>query len=191
MAKQKYNYRTKTIEINNQKVNYRLKSSSKANRLRFAVYCDGSIVVTKPRLLSNNIVEKFIYQKAEWILSKLDFFIKINNNLHLNEEDYYQNKEKALKFVKKRVEHYNKLYNFFYNKISIKNQKTRWGSCSKKRNLNFNYKIIFLDKKVADYIIVHELCHLKEFNHSRKFWNLIEKTLPDYLKIRSKLKNNL
>ena len=76
------------------------------------------------------------------------------------------------------------------NKINIKNQKTRWGSCTKSKNLNLNYKIIFLPKKHQDYIIVHEMCHLKEFNHSHKFWSLVSKTLPDYLEIKVELRNH-
>ncbi len=69
------------------------------------------------------------------------------------------------------------------------NQRTKWGSCSKKGNLNFNYKIALMPEKIADYIVVHELCHLKEFNHSRKFWNLVVKIIPDYLEIKKELKN--
>ena len=77
-----------------------------------------------------------------------------------------------------------------FNKINIKNQKTRWGSCSKKGNLNFNYKIALLPQHLADYIIVHELCHLGEFNHSRSFWNLVAKVFPEYLGIRNELRRS-
>jgi predicted metal-dependent hydrolase len=90
--------------------------------------------------------------------------------------------------MEQRIEYYNQYYGFKYNKINIKNQKTRWGSCSKKGNLNFNYKILFLSAETRDYIVVHELCHLKEFNHSKKFWNLVAETIPNYLQIRKNLK---
>jgi len=90
--------------------------------------------------------------------------------------------------AQKKVNKFNKVYGFKFNKIAIKNQKTRWGSCSKKGNLNYNYKIVLLPEKSADYIIVHELCHLKEFNHSRKFWNLVERALPDYKERIEKIK---
>jgi len=90
----------------------------------------------------------------------------------------------------KKVAKFNKIYGFEYNKINIKNQKTRWGSCSKKGNLNFNYKIALLPERMAEYIVVHELCHLGEFNHSRKFWNLVAKTMPEYQEITEDLKRS-
>ncbi len=100
---------------------------------------------------------------------------------------YNDNKIKAINFAKERLNYYNKFYNFPYNKIFIKNHKARWGSCSIRNNINFNYRIIFLSQELADYIIVHELCHLKEMNHSRKFWVLVEKIFPDYKKVRKEL----
>lgn len=97
-----------------------------------------------------------------------------------NRKHFLKHKELARKIVKNKIEHFNSFYNFSFNRISIKNQKLRWGSCSKKGNLNFNYRIIFLPQPLSDYLIAHELCHLGEFNHSRKFWNLVEKTVPNY-----------
>lgn len=104
--------------------------------------------------------------------------------------DYLKYKNQTATLVKNRLEYFNLIYNFKYNRIVIRNQKTRWGSCSKKGNLNFNYKIILLSPKQADYIIVHELCHLKEFNHSGKFWDLVAQAVPDYKEIRSSLRTN-
>jgi len=105
-------------------------------------------------------------------------------------KDYLKYKEQALILVRNRIEYFNKFYNYKWNNIVIRNQKTRWGSCSKKGNLNFNYKIALLKEEEYDYIIVHELCHLGEFNHSRNFWNLVAITIPNYREIRSNLKNN-
>jgi predicted metal-dependent hydrolase len=101
---------------------------------------------------------------------------------------YLQYKELARALVIERIKHYNSFYQFKVGRISIKNQKSRWGSCSKKGNLNFNYKIIFLPKEVADYVVVHELCHLGQFNHSKEFWKLVARTLPNYELLRKKLK---
>ena len=103
--------------------------------------------------------------------------------------DYLKYKERAISLIQERVSYFNKIYDFKYNKINIKSQKTRWGSCSKKGNLNFNYKIALLPQYLADYIIVHELCHLVEFNHSRKFWNSVQKLVPNYPEIRRELKS--
>ena len=99
-----------------------------------------------------------------------------------------ERREQARILVENRISFFNKIYNFEINRVFVKNQKTRWGSCSSNKNLNFNYKIIFLKPALADYLIVHELCHLKEFNHSEKFWNLVEKTIPDYKNINRELR---
>ncbi len=93
---------------------------------------------------------------------------------------YLEYKEKARDIVNTRLEHFNQHYKLTYGKISIRNQKSRWGSCSSKGNLNFNYKIALLPPHLADYVIVHELCHRGQFNHSQKFWDLVGETLPHY-----------
>lgn len=102
--------------------------------------------------------------------------------------EYLKYKEVAREVAIKRLEYFNQFYNFKYGQVAIRNQKTRWGSCSKKGNLNFNYKIALLPPELADYLVVHELCHLGEFNHSQNFWNLVGKTLPDYRELRKKLR---
>ncbi|MDX1700374.1 MAG: M48 family metallopeptidase, partial [Melioribacteraceae bacterium] len=78
-------------------------------------------------------------------------------------------------------------YNLEYNSIKIKNLKSRWGSCSSKKNLSFNLKLMYFNHKVIDYVIIHELCHLKIMNHSREFWNLVESIIPDYKERKSEL----
>ncbi len=104
--------------------------------------------------------------------------------------EYLKHKEQARRLITSRLTSLNAFYNYKYNRIFIKNQKTRWGSCSKKGNLNFSYKIIFLPTQLINYIVVHELCHLGEFNHSGEFWNLVGQTIPDYKKIKIDLKTN-
>lgn len=181
---------TKQIKLHNKQVNYTLKISRRAKRMRLAVYCDGSFVVTRPMGLTDNIVERFITEKSNWILSKLEYFKQFGVDIFKNDQQKYLiNKDKTLEFVLERIGYFNKIYQLKFNKINIKNQKTRWGSCSKKGNLNFNYKILLLPQHISDYIIVHELCHLKEFNHSYKFWNLVSKAIPSYLDIKKELKH--
>ncbi len=102
--------------------------------------------------------------------------------------DYLKYRSAARALVNSRLEYFNQFYNFKYNSVRIKNQRTRWGSCSAKGNLNFSYKLARLSPHQADYIIVHELCHIGEFNHSAKFWTLVAKTIPEYKKIRQELK---
>lgn len=113
---------------------------------------------------------------------------KVRLTVHWGGKRFDQYKEKARTLAEERIRHFNQAYDFKFNRISIKNHKSRWGSCSRKGNLNFNYKIALLPERLADYIIVHELCHLGELNHSRKFWDLVAKTIPDYSKARKELR---
>jgi len=114
---------------------------------------------------------------------------KRRRRIRIPTADYIKNKEKARDFINSRIFYFNEIYGFKFNRIAIRNQRRIWGSCSKKGNLNFNYRVIFLPSHLADYIIVHELCHLKELNHSRNFWELVERGMPEYKKIRKELKN--
>ena len=106
-------------------------------------------------------------------------------------KDYVSKKIDAQKKVRAKVEIFNTFYNFTYKKITVRNQRTRWGSCSKNGGLNFNYRLIYLPEKLLDYVVVHELCHLKEFNHSRRFWDLVFQTIPDYKNRKLELRNIL
>lgn len=173
------------INLHNRVVNYSIRRSKRAKRMRLAVYCDGNFVVTLPKGLNEASVDKYIIKKSKWVLSKLDFFKKASllKTFKLTSKDFLKYKDAALQITNERIEYFNKIYRHKFNKISIKDQKTRWGSCSKKKNLNFNFKIALLPPSLRDYIIVHELCHLKEFNHSKRFWSLVGKTISNYKKI--------
>lgn len=103
--------------------------------------------------------------------------------------DYIKNKEKTRSLVLERLEFFNRSYSFYYNRVSIRDQHTRWGSCSKKANLNFNYRLIHLPAHLSDYVIVHELCHLEEMNHAKSFWDLVAKTFPNHRELRRELKS--
>ena len=112
--------------------------------------------------------EKFIISKPEYFSLKPR---EVFNKWLRNQAEIY---------IPARVNYFADKNGFKFNKISIKDLKTRWGSCSSKRNLSFNYKLMHFDKKVIDYVVVHELCHLKELNHSKKFWELVEEIMPNY-----------
>jgi predicted metal-dependent hydrolase len=107
-----------------------------------------------------------------------------------NTKEYEDHKETARALIHQRLEHFNEFYKLPYKDVRIKNMKTRWGSCSSKGNLNFSYKLAILPKDLLDYIVVHELCHVKEMNHGPEFWSLVEKTVPDYKKRRNSLKHD-
>lgn len=93
---------------------------------------------------------------------------------------YRAHKEQARTVVSDKLVQWNALYGFSYNRVAIRNTRRNWGSCTSLRNLNFNYKVLFLPEHLQDYIIVHELCHLCELNHGVSFWELVAQTIPDY-----------
>jgi predicted metal-dependent hydrolase len=93
---------------------------------------------------------------------------------------YELHKESARKLVHERIEHWRTFLPVAHGRVSIKDHRSRWGSCSSKKNLNFNYRLAFIPVELVDYVVVHELCHLVEFNHSPNFWSKVEELLPDY-----------
>lgn len=181
----------KEVLLSNRKIKYILKRSQRAKYQRLVISYDGKITLTVPWWSTVCSAEKFLSEKSPWIIKKLKHFEKYKNKtvLKSSRRDYKKYKENARKLVLDRLNHFNQFYNFSWKSISIRNQKTRWGSCSCQGSLNFHYKIIFLPDELRDYIIIHELCHLKEFNHSGEFWDLVEKTVPGYKRARRKLRN--
>lgn len=93
---------------------------------------------------------------------------------------YETHKERARILIHEKLQIWSLVYGTTYNRVTIRNQRSRWGSCSARGNLNFNYRLIFLPEPLFDYVIVHELCHLIELNHSNAFWEHVERALPDY-----------
>lgn len=96
----------------------------------------------------------------------------------------------ARKYVDKKAKELSNEYGFTFNRIAIKDTITRWGSCSSKKNLNFSWRLVNAPIEVFDYVIIHELCHLKEMNHSRRYWDLVEGIMPGYKNSRRWLKEN-
>lgn len=179
------------IQLNQKNIRYTLKFSRRARHMRLTVSCEGAVAVTLPRGLPEHKAEHFIRQKAAWILKKIEYFRRFKpSEVILDKPKHYnEHRNQAFLFVRDRVAHFQSHYGVAYRAITIKNQKTRWGSCSKKGNLNFNYKLLFLPPELADYLIVHELCHLREFNHSPRFWNLVRQTMPKYREYRKLLRH--
>ena len=170
-------------------IEYHVRRRRGARNLRLTVNCDASVVITVPWFVRVRDAENFIAQKAQWVLGRVAFF-----KTHTKQwccggstDNYKENKQAALDLIIKKVEELNARYNFKYGTVSVRNQKTRWGSCSRKGNLHFNYRLLFLDKELVEYVVVHELCHLAQLNHSARFWALVEKTIPDYKARRREL----
>ncbi len=101
---------------------------------------------------------------------------------------YLAHRESTRALVIERIAHFNTHYKVPVGRIAIRNQRSRWGSCSKKGNLNFNYKLAFLPVELRDYVIVHELCHLREFNHGPNFWYAVAEVIPNHRELNKKLR---
>ncbi len=183
----------KEIALQEKKVEYTLRRSGQTRVMRLAVYCDGSVVVTAPVGWQEMFIERFLRDKAAWLLSKLELFERFGfrqyRTKRQEQREYLKHRDTARTLVGERLTYFNTAYGFAVGRISIRNQKTRWGSCSRRGNLSFNYRIALLPGRLRDYIVVHELCHLGEFSHSHEFWRLVERTMPDHREIRRELRN--
>lgn len=152
----------------------------------------GEVFVRAPRWVSKSEIDRFVAEKGNWIQKHL---VKIQCRQEqltdvkmLTDEEIEQLANQALEVIPKRVEHYARLLNVTYGRITVRNQKTLWGSCSNKGNLNFNCLLMLAPPEVLDYVVVHELCHRKEMNHSKHFWSEVAQIIPDYKVYRKWLK---
>jgi predicted metal-dependent hydrolase len=169
---------------------YTIRSSSRTRAIRITVYRDGVVVVTKPTRLSDERVGIFVAQKTAWIESKIEHFSSKPVKLlaHYGAKEFKLYKTEAEHIARALVMRLNQHYGYNIGRIAIRNQKTRWGSCSGKKNLNFNYKSMFLPPELQAYLVVHELCHLREMNHSKRFWDLVAQQVPNYQVLRRELR---
>ena len=152
------------------------------------------VVVRAPMRMSNREIEEFVQQNMDWIQKNLK---KVAENqkeeeeiVPMTEAEVRELAERATQLIPERVKHFAPLVGVTYGRITIRNQKSRWGSCSAKGNLNFNVGLLLAPPEVLDYVVVHELCHRKEMNHSPKFWAEVSKLIPDYKQHEKWLKNN-
>ena len=144
--------------------------------------------------MGNEIKVKFYIQK----FLKRSFVVKEENEIIVNSKNSEEAravlekflKDETLKLAKLRVNYYEKYFNIKPQKISVKNVKSRWGSCSYTNNLNFNSKLIMAPIKVFDYVVVHEMCHMVVKNHSKNFYDLVESIIPDYKEDEKYLRDN-
>jgi predicted metal-dependent hydrolase len=153
------------------------------------VYRDGAVVLTVPHTLSALEVERFVESKSHWVSRTVDRVSRQPSYECIDAQKAYISlyRKQTASFVTRQLTYWNSLYGFSWSAISVRKQKSRWGSCSRSGRLSFNYKISLLPVDLADYIIVHELCHLREFNHKKTFWALVERAIPDYKERRARL----
>ena len=167
---------------------------SKRKSAAIKITADMQIVVFVPVYVSDNEIERMVISKSKWIdehMLKVQSTIDERSKLEkITFEQIKELADQAVEYIPKRVKYYAEKENFVYNKITIKNLVSRWGSCSTKGNLNFNCLLMLTPDYVIDYIVVHELCHLREMNHSEKFRAEVEKIMPDYQRAELWLKQN-
>ncbi|WP_455259583.1 M48 family metallopeptidase [Ruminococcus sp.] len=167
---------------------------SKRKSAAIKITADMQIVVFVPLYVSDNEIERMVISKSKWIdehMLKVQSTIDERSKLEkITFEQIKELADQAVEYIPKRVKYYAEKENFVYNKITIKNLVSRWGSCSTKGNLNFNCLLMLTPDYVIDYVVVHELCHLREMNHSEKFWAEVEKIMPDYQRAELWLKQN-
>lgn len=179
------------IILKNTEIDYNHRRTRRARAIRLAISFGGKITLSTPVNFSDSKIKDFFSQHADWILDKVAHFKEKEQKsiFPTGHKDYLINKSRALRLVREKIELLNSVYGFRYNKVSVKNTSSRWGSCSKNGNLNFSYKLIYLPDELATYVVAHELSHLQEMNHGKKFWQLVSKTIPNWRILRNQLKN--
>lgn len=171
-----------------------IRSSRKTMSLE--VTKDGAVRVRCPYNMPVAQIRRFTEEKRGWIEKHVKLAEDRKKQAQQNpqqkqpltEAQIHRLTELAGTVLPQKTAYYARLLGVTYGRIAIRHQKTRWGSCSAKGNLNFNCLLMLMPEEVVDYVVVHELCHRLQMNHSPQFWAEVEKVLPDYRQRRKKLK---
>ena len=162
-----------------------------------SIETDLTILMKVPLSVSDNRARQILSSKESWIIKKYTELKKARENMPVSSLTPLQKKaleqryrQAAKEYFPSRVAYYEQIIGVTHASIRIRDQKTRWGSCSSKGNLNFNWRLMLAPPRVLDYVVVHELCHRKEMNHSKAFWDAVETVLPDYVQLLKWLKDN-
>ena len=148
------------------------------------------VLVYAPYRVKEEVIHRFVESKRLWIERKLEAQAKRPAYPPLSPEELKTLRNQSRRVLPEKAAFFAKQLGVSYEKIAIRSQRTRWGSCSGKGNLNFNCLLMLTPESVQDYVVVHELCHLREMNHSPRFWHLVESILPGYLEEKAWLKKN-
>ncbi len=168
----------------------------RSNRKTIAIEVtkDLRVIVRAPLKASIKEINRFVWEKSDWIEKSLKKMQERANEAPkgktLSEQDIKLLVTRAKRILPPKVDKYAKIIGVDYNHITIRLQKSRWGSCSGKGNLNFNCLLMRAPEEIIDYVVVHELCHRLEMNHSDRFWAHVEKVIPDYKERRKWLKEH-
>lgn len=166
--------------MNNKKIEYKIKYSKIKNI--YIQIKNGKVIIKAPKWISKKEIEKIIEQKEDWIQKILE-----RENKKQEKKPQYT-KEEFKQIVEKNANELIKITGLNPNKIRIRNIKYAWGTCSINKNITINYNLIKYSEQAIRYVILHELCHLKYMNHSKEFWSLVFKYMPDYKQIKKEFK---
>ena len=162
---------------------------SNRRTLALQVTADGRVIARAPLHMSDRDILRFAESKADWIESHVTRRKTAGETLEpFSPEEMKQMLQKARTVIPQRVAYYAPLVGVNVGHITIRFQHTRWGSCSAKGNLNFNAVLVMLDDRLIDYVVIHELCHRRQMNHSPRFWACVERVCPDWRSRRAELK---
>lgn len=161
---------------------------SSRRTLAIQITSDGKVKVRAPKGTSKSVIEHFLTEKEGWILRHLEKTAPLPEPPALSDAERRRYIEIARDIFSRKTAYYASIMHVTYGRISIREQKTRWGSCSSRGNLNYNWRLIFAPEKVLNYIVVHELAHRLEMNHSNAFYAIVESILPDYRQSRKWLR---
>ena len=164
----------------------------KSNRKTIAIHITpaGKVEVRCPRRCSRREAEAFVVSKQDWICRHLQAIARQPVLPGLSETELRNLAEQAAAILPERVRHFAAQIGVSYGRITIRSQKTRWGSCSAQGNLNFNCLLMLTAPEIQDYVVIHELCHRKYMNHSPEFWAEVQRYCPDYRVHKAWLKEN-
>ena len=147
--------------------------------------------VKAPARMSDKEIERFIMSKQFWIYKQVKRTEAVNEKRAVySEAEERKLREKARRILTEKTDYYKKQLKVDYNKIRIGDQKTRWGSCSSKGTISYSWRLVLMPEDIQDYVVVHELSHLLEMNHSKEFWKHVEDIIPDYKNRRMWLKKH-
>ncbi len=163
---------------------------SRRRTMALQLKADGTVVVRAPIWVGTAQARRFVEEHRDWIEKQLEKRASAPQAEPLSETELKALKKQAREDLSRRAEHFAPLLGVRYERISIRCQRTKWGSCSSRGNLNFNCLLMLAPEAVRDYVVVHELCHRLEMNHSPRFWALVECVLPEYRESRAWLRKN-
>jgi len=159
----------------------------RSRRVSLKIISADKVVLVRPVFLAQEVLNEFLTKNQLWICQQLAKWQK-KKRIIVKQEEYLSQKKEFADLLCGRVIFFGSKINLLPKKIKVNFGRTRWGSCSAKKTLNFNFRLSKLPKELIDYVVIHEICHLAEFNHSKKFWLLVKSFLPDYQAKRRLLK---